>query len=184
MIFVDILPLLWWGRYLRKSGRGEIWGHRQRCLSLSSLFTPDTNFSQSHLSPAGYPLGVCSHVIDGCHCSTPFHSFHILKRQLSKANKQSCCHSALKHHCVMWSLSCLVSMFYSQTQPCQICMKNIKAFQLLFELKWGPGRANSMQVICDLWLPAKGKRQSRRERCADSYKTTLAVWGRKGRVER
>lgn len=124
MIFVDNISLLWWllmclaaktrlkyvwvcifkwnpaSSYLRKSWR-EIFRLPTSLSVTCFLFTAETNPSQSYLSPAGYSLGVSSGVVDGCHCSTPF---HILKRQLSKANKQSFCHSALKLHCVMRSL--------------------------------------------------------------------------------
>lgn len=132
--------------YLRKSwrGRGEIWCRRQRCLSLGSLFHKQT--SQSYLSPAGYPLGVGSDVVDGCHCSTPF---HILKRQLSKANKQSSCHSALKHHSVMSSLFWLVSMFYSLTQQwseLNVCT-DMKAFLDIIFIGLEAGYFSSSEVL-------------------------------------
>lgn len=74
---------------MRKSCRRENRGPR---LSLSLCFTPEPNLSQSYLSPLGYSLDVCSGVVDGRHCSTPF---HILTRQLSKANKQPCFSSAM-----------------------------------------------------------------------------------------
>lgn len=99
----DLVSLYDPGSCMRKGCRRENWGPR---LSLSLCLTPEPNLSQSYLSPLGYSLDVCSGVVDGRHCSTPF---HILTIQLSKANKQPCFSSAT---CVFCLLICI--HFYSQ----------------------------------------------------------------------
>lgn len=53
-------------------------------------------------------------MVDVCHCSTPF---HILERQLSKANKQSSRQTALNFvvsHVASAALFAFTAMFYSQ----------------------------------------------------------------------